>query len=137
MQQNPYAIQKTGWTGTAVDFSGIVYTTLPVLNPDGSVLTAGTPRDVSLWVFLLTIKAKTSDPDIDAIYEKDWAIAAGLGTSGAWGTKWPASATLVAPPGTFAWEIKVLISGVGDPLLLVKGDLALRQSVGDRIVPNL
>jgi hypothetical protein len=135
--QNSFAIQKTGWTGTAIDFSGVIYTVLPVLNPDGSVLTAGTPRDISLWVFLLSIKAKTSDPDIDAIYEKDWAIGAGLGTSGAWGTKWPASATLVAAAATYNWEVKCQIGGTGDPLMLVKGDLALRQSVGDRIVPNL
>jgi hypothetical protein len=127
--QNPFAIHKEGFTGTAIDFSGVVYTTLPVYASDGvTVLTPGTPTDVSNWIFMLTV---------GNVYQNDWQIGAGLGTSGAWGTTWAAIATLTTTPETYPWEVKVIVGGAGDPIMLCKGDVAIRQSVGARIVPNL
>lgn len=138
MNQNPFAIQKTGWTGTAIDFSGTVYTTLPVYASDGvTVVTPGVPEDISLWVFMLTIKANDAETDAEAVYEFDWKIAADAGASGAFNTSWPAVKTVSVPAGTYLWEIKAIPGGVGDPIMFTAGNLAIRQSVGDRIVPVL
>jgi hypothetical protein len=127
--QNPFAIQKTGFVGCPVYWSGTVWTVAPTFNPDGSVLTAGTPRDISGWRFRLTVKSSYSDPDSAAIYLLNWTI--GVGTTGAWAAKMPATTTVNIKGGSvLSWDIKTIILGATEPMEFAAGTVAFQLTAG-------
>jgi hypothetical protein len=120
--QNPFAIQKTGFVGVPVFWSGAV--TLP----DGV-----TPRDISRWTFRLRVKSSYSDPDSAALWAPpDWTIGAGLGTSGLWtAPEMPSTVTVNIKSGSVVvWDIKALIHPATEPTEFLAGTIAFANTAG-------
>jgi hypothetical protein len=133
---NPFNITKTGWVGKSVFWSGTVWTVNPVYASDGiTVVTPGTPRDISGWTFMLTVKAKYSDPDSAAIFATDWLI--GDGTSGVWSATMDETITETLNSGsTLVWDLAVIIPG-SEPVMVGGGTIAINNTVTRRFTPAL
>jgi hypothetical protein len=131
--QNPFAITKTGFVGVPVFWSGTVWTTPPVYAPDGvTVVTAGTPRDISGWRFRLVVKSSYRDPDSAAVFLSNWTIV--VGTSGAWAAEMPATTTVSIKGGsTLVWDLKVIILGATEPTEFAAGTVAMQNTAGSSL----
>jgi hypothetical protein len=134
MTQNPFNIAKLGWVGVPVRWLGVTYwSTLPIFGPDGvTVVTPGTPGDVSLWRFRLRVKAKYSDPDSAAIFAPpDWQIASGAGTNGQVPVpEMPSTVTVNLRPGILVWDIKAIIPDSTEPMVIFAGTIAIGNTAG-------
>jgi hypothetical protein len=136
MTQNAFNICKLGWVGKSVVWSGTVWTTNPVYASDGiTVTTPGVPRDVSGWTFMLTVKAKYSDPDSAAVFSIDWQI--GDGTSGVWSATMDETITGNLNPGsTLVWDLAIIMPGA-EPIMAGGGTIAIQNTVTRRFTPVL
>ena len=131
---SPFGIVKQGWIGVPVQWLSVTaWTTLPIYESDGvTVLTDGTPLDVSLWWFRLRVKRSLLDPDSAAIFAPpDWQIASGAGTSGAVPVpEMPATLTATLKPGTLFWDIKTIKAGATEPIAFLAGTINMGNTVG-------
>jgi hypothetical protein len=131
---DPYNIALSGWLGVPVPFTATIYSVPP--NPDGS---GGTVQDISLWIFMFTLKAIPDDADAIAIWQHDFQI--GPSPSGANGiASWTIPDTVMSTltqQQTYYWDEKYITPASGVPAELMGGTLGIRRTITRRIVPVL
>ena len=133
---DPTALTLTGWPGTAIPMGGTVYDVDPIYDTDGTtVLTAGTPHDLSGWVFMLGVKKRYTDSEAEAVYKHDWQIDDG--TDGTWSGEVPDTVTLAMPFGSYVWSIHVIESEGLEPRFFSGGPMLLAKTAVLRITPAL
>ncbi len=95
---DPFNVNVPGFIGCPIPFAVTIYSVPP--NPDGS---GGTVEDISLWIFMYTLKRNLYDSDDDALDKQDWQIGASpAGVAGK--TSWESSDAVtsgVMSPTTF------------------------------------
>jgi hypothetical protein len=128
---NPFAVQLNGWVGTPVPWSVIVSNP----NIDDPTL-PGTPIVIDGWVSMFTVKRFYSDPESAALYIKDVTWPTASMPVGQLSGELPDEITTNLAPGTYYFDVRVIMTSGGEPQMLLAGTINLGASCGTRIAPN-
>jgi hypothetical protein len=119
---DPFNVFLQGWQGDPLPWQ------ITALNSDQS------PRDVSLWIVMFTVKKNYTDTDDQAVYRLDVQMPA-ASTTGILSGELPDTVTQTMPVASFPFDVRVILPSTSKPQRIIAGKIGIGKSVGTRIVP--
>ncbi len=120
---DPFNQVIQGWQGDPVPWQ------ITALQSDGV-----TPRDVSLWVVMFTVKKNYTDSDDQAVYRYDVKLPAST-TNGILSGVLPNTVTDTMQPASYPFDVRVVIPPSTAPQRIYAGKIAIGKGVGLRLTP--